>query len=72
MGIFSRKKKEERECKLNYVQTWSDGLIFSEIENKYNSMNISAVYRAVEIISDSIAMLPVKVKKIDKNAQIGT
>lgn len=66
MGIFSRKKKEERECKLNYVQTYSDGLIFSEIENKYNSMNISAVYRAVEIISDSIAMLPVKVKKIDK------
>lgn len=65
MGLFSKKKKEEiRSC--NYVNTWSDGLIFSEIDNKYNSMNISAVYRAVEIISDSVAILPIKIKQKDK------
>lgn len=63
MGLFNfGKKRDVEERKLNYVQTWSDGLIFSELENKYNSMNISAVYRAVEIISDSVAMLPVKIK----------
>lgn len=61
MGWFS-KKKDKEERRLNYVQTWSDGLIFSELENKYNSMNISAVYRAVEIISDSVALLPIKIK----------
>ena len=65
MGIFTRKKKEERSG-INYVQTYADGLCFSEIENKYNSMNISAVYRAVEIISDSVAMLPIRIKKVDK------
>ena len=29
-------------------------------------MNISAVYRAVEIISDSVAILPIKIKQKDK------
>ena len=42
---------------------WSDALLFSSISNNYGSMNISAVYRAVELISDSIAQLPIKVKE---------
>jgi phage portal protein BeeE len=30
-------------------------------------MNLSAVYRAVELISDSIAVIPIKIKEVDKN-----
>lgn len=71
MGLFNfGKKRDVEERKLNYVQTWSDGLIFSELENKYNSMNISAVYRAVEIISDSVAMLPVKIKMTKEKEEL--
>lgn len=71
MGWFN-KKKDVEERRLNYVQTWSDGLIFSELENKYNSMNISAVYRAVEIISDSVALLPVKIKLGKEKEELST
>lgn len=42
--------------------TLSDALSFSQLSNNASAMNISAVYRATEIISDSIAMLPIKVK----------
>lgn len=72
MGWFNFGKKEKEERKLNYVQTWSDGLIFSELENKYNSMNISAVYRAVEIISDSVALLPIKIKLGKEKEELST
>lgn len=44
---------------------YSDALTFTTLLNNYSSMNISAVYRATEIISDSIAMLPIKIKEID-------
>lgn len=42
--------------------TFSDALNFSQLTNNAGAMNISAVYRATEIISDSIAMLPIKVR----------
>ena len=61
-GLEIRKYKEPEE-KRNYV--YSDGLTFSQIYNKYSAMNISAVYRATEIISDSIAMLPIRLKNIE-------
>lgn len=38
------------------------GLSFAELLGQNTAMNISAVYRAVEIISDSIAMLPIDIK----------
>lgn len=38
------------------------GLSFAELLGQSTAMNISAVYRATEIISDSIAMLPIDVK----------
>ena len=42
-------------------------LNFSNLFTSNTSMNISAVYRAVEIISDSIAMLPIHVQLIEDN-----
>ena len=65
------KKKEEvaeqRDTTPNAYTPYifGDALTFSNLRNQYSAMNISAVYRAVEIISDSIAMLPIKIKKLD-------
>lgn len=55
----SNTQSEERSY---YPPTFTDALTFSGIGNSYGAMNISAVYRATEIISDNIAMLPIKVK----------
>ena len=50
---------------LQYVSNFSDALSFAPFIHNSNAMNISAVYRATEIISDSIAMLPIKIQKTD-------
>jgi len=70
MGLFSKKKKqdiEERDGTVNVTVPYSDALTFSAIYNQYNAMNISAVYRAVELISDSVAMLPIQIKADGKD-----
>ena len=56
---------EQRNTNISYP-TFSDALNFSGIGNNYGAMNISAVYRATEIISDSIAILPIKIKEDKK------
>lgn len=54
-------KEEKRE--LQYVApSFQEALTFNGINNQYSAMNLSAAFRATEIISDSIAMLPIKVK----------
>ena len=50
---------------LQYISNFSDALSFAPFIHNSNAMNISAVYRATEIISDSIAMLPIKIQKTD-------
>ena len=65
MGLFSKKKdKEQRELPNNDV--FGTSLQFGASFGNYTAMNISAVYRATEIISDSIAILPIKVKQMNK------
>lgn len=59
-GYNITKDKEERN--LNYISPLSEALNFSNVNGSTSAMNISAVYRAVEIISDSCALLPIKVK----------
>lgn len=57
-------RQEKRE--LQYVcPSFNEALTFNGITNQYSAMNISAAYRATEIISDSIAMLPIKVKLLN-------
>lgn len=65
LGWTGKSNKEERNENLNYVTNYSESLNFSSLLNQYSAMNISAVYRAVEIISDSVAMLPVRIKQVD-------
>lgn len=60
------KKEEKRSNELNYISNYSDSLNFTNIVNKYSAMNISSVYRATEIISDAIAVLPIKIKMMEK------
>ena len=50
---------------LQYVSNFSDALNFAPFIHQSNAMNLSAVYRATELISDSIAVLPVKVQRMD-------
>ena len=56
---------EQRNTNISYP-TFSDALNFSGIGNNYGAMNLSAVYRATEIISDSIAILPIRIKEDKK------
>lgn len=41
----------------------NDALLFGKLRNSYQSMNLSAVFRCVDLISDSIAILPIRVIK---------
>ena len=51
--------KEKRD--INYISPISDALTFNGFSNLNSAMGISAVYRAVEIISDNCALLPIRV-----------
>lgn len=66
MGIFSilkNKKAEQRSINEDVYQTpYSSVLSFGKSYKNNSAMCISAVYRATEIISDTIAILPIKVK----------
>lgn len=64
MKLFGYKLQKEKRSKIpEYVNSWSDALTFSTLLNNEQSRNISAVYRAVELISDSIAIIPIQVKQ---------
>lgn len=67
LGWAGKKKpKEQEQRQLDYISTYGEALPFTQLMANYSAMNISAVYRAVEIISDSVAMLPIQIK--DKDA----
>lgn len=47
--------------------TIAQALSFGCIANNNTSRNLGVVYRATEIISDAVAMLPIKVRKLNEN-----
>lgn len=57
---------EEKRDGLQYVSNFSDALSFSPFIHNTTAMNLSAVYRATELISDSIAVLPIKIQRLDE------
>ena len=63
---FEIRKSKEEKRELEYISCTSTALPFGQLLNNYSAMNISAVYRATELISESIAMLPIKIKVTDK------
>lgn len=61
-------KEEKRE--LSYVGCNASGALpFFSNANQYSAMNLSAVYRAVELISNSIATLPIKILISDESGR---
>lgn len=67
MGFWNRnKEKEKRELEqreqnnIQYV-TYGDALTFGQIFNNYTALNCSAFFAATSLISNTIAMLPIKV-----------
>lgn len=61
MKLFNR-KQEKRDMTQNEPQVYSAALPFTQLFQQNSAQALSAVFRATEIISDSIAMLPIKVK----------
>lgn len=56
-------KKTEKRNNVDYVTAYSDGLLFGKLSTKSNAMGISAVFSAVNLISNTIAMLPIIIQR---------
>lgn len=56
------KSKEKRNNGINYIKPWSDGALLYTYYDKGNAMSLSTVFAAVELISNSVAELPIQVK----------
>ena len=70
LGWTGKQKQPTEKRELNYVSCNASGALpFFGNVNNYSAMNLSAVYRAVELISDSIAVLPIKVLKRDDSGK---
>ena len=54
---------------LQYVGGYGEALTFGQLANRYSAMNISAVFAATNLISNTIAMLPIKVQKKATNGK---
>jgi HK97 family phage portal protein len=65
--IFQRNSNNSEKKELNYVSPFSDALNFGQYIANATSMSVSAVSRAVNIISDSIAMLPIQVVNFNED-----
>lgn len=62
MKWFKKKDQERRELQyINCNNVGGGGLPFFPFQNQSSALNLSAVYRAVDLISNSIASLPIKV-----------
>lgn len=64
LDMFSRRKAPKKE--LSQVTAWNNGSTFS-LTSRSKPMLLSTVYRCVDLKSDSIGVLPLKIYKIDKN-----
>lgn len=67
MAFWNRNRKQEKRGFDNpdayIVSPYSSlGLTFGDMVRQRSSMSISAVYRCVELISDAVAMLPIRIK----------
>lgn len=61
LGFEIRKSNNQENRTFNDYLTPSDALLFGKLRNQHSAMNLSTVFRCVDLISDSIAMLPIRV-----------
>ena len=72
MGLFSKKKKQEQTEQRSYVPSyWGSSLPFGQYV-KHSPMSLSAVFAAIDIISNSIAELPIQIKAKEDDELNGT
>ena len=70
MGFLDFRKKKPEVRELQYVSCNSSGALpFFPFGNNYSALNLSAVYRATELISNSIATLPIKILLQDESGK---
>ncbi len=65
LGFEFRKVKPEQRAVVEEVSI-SDALLFGNFRNSFGALNLSAVFRCVDLISDNVAMLPIRVVNKDK------
>lgn len=65
--LFKINKEKRAEITQETIDYVLQALNFGTIQQDYTNRSISAVYRAVELISDSIAILPIKVRNRNSN-----
>ena len=66
-NIEKRNQTNHNSIEESTPNTIAQSLNFGFIPLNNTSRNLSVVYRAVEIISDAVAMLPIKVRKLNAN-----
>ena len=68
MKLFNIFKKEKRSVQqIDYVKPYSSGALFYNYYDNGSAMSLSTVFAAVDIISNSIAELPIQVKEISND-----
>lgn len=65
MGMFWNRKKETRG--INYINPIALNSSVLPFSTSYSNMNVASAYRCTELISDSIATLPIYVKRKESN-----
>lgn len=70
LGWLGITNQETEKRELSYISCNASGALpFFSNANQYSAMNLSAVYRAVELISNSIATLPIKILISDESGK---
>lgn len=70
LGWSGKEQPTAEKRELSYVSCNASGALpFFGTNNQYSAMNLSAVYRAVELISNSIATLPIKILIQDESGK---
>lgn len=70
MGIFSKKEKTAPQVEERYYPFGGLGFFGMNTFQTSKAMQLSAVYAATNIISNTVAMLPIEVYKFDGDAKI--
>ena len=61
-NIFKKQQKEERNNEITYVKPFSSGALFFNYYDNGAAMGLSTVFAAVDMISNSMAELPIVIK----------
>lgn len=66
-GSEKRHSQTNHENEEQNQNTLAQSLLFGSLSLNNTSRNLAVVYRATEIISDAVAMLPIKIRKVNAN-----